>query len=440
MPDNAIKINNLSKYYRLYDYPQDRVKEALNPFNKRYHKKHYALRNINLTIERGDILGIVGRNGCGKSTLLKVITKVLQPNEGEVLVNGKITALLELGAGFNPEFTGIENIYFYAQVLGLSPDEIEEKLSDIIEFAELGKYLYQPVKTYSSGMKSRLGFSVAAHVEPDILVLDEVLAVGDALFRRKCYAKMKEFFNAGKTVLYVSHDVNSVNELCNRAILIHGAKILMEGTPKRVTKYYEKLLFAKNESIPEVIEEIQGFKGPDIKVKKAKTKNKECESGSYFIPGFDSKEIVKYTNAAVRITTPVIRNMDGDVVNVLVTGESYSYDYEVKFDTDASRVSFGFGIKTERGEKITGASLQKADRCIDTVSRGDSFSVKWTFRCSLLAGNYFTDNGVSEIVNGERVFLTRLVDAVVFKVASSSGSMLSGLVDLQQVIEYRKVN
>jgi len=243
MGDVAIKLNGVSKFYKLYDQPKDRLKEALHIFNKKYHKPFYALKNINLEIKKGDILGVVGRNGCGKSTLLKLITGVLQPDDGNISVKGKITALLELGAGFNPEFTGIDNIEFYAKILGISDLEFKEKLPQIVAFAELGDFLYQPVKTYSSGMKSRLGFSVAVHVDPEILILDEVLAVGDALFKRKCYAKMEEFFKAGKTIIYVSHDSNSVNQLCNRAVLIHEGNIIMDGAPNEVTKFYEKLLF-----------------------------------------------------------------------------------------------------------------------------------------------------------------------------------------------------
>ena len=186
MNDIAIKLQGISKYYKLYNMPKDRLKEALHPFNKKYHKRFYVLNDLNIEIMKGDILGVVGRNGCGKSTLLKLITGVLQSNGGKVSVNGKITALLELGVGFNPEFTGIDNIKFYSKILGITEEDLQIKLPLIADFAELGEFLYQPVKTYSSGMKARLGFSVAVHVDPEILILDEVLAVGDALFRRKC--------------------------------------------------------------------------------------------------------------------------------------------------------------------------------------------------------------------------------------------------------------
>ena len=246
----VISLKGVSKFYKLYQANKDRLKEALHPLGKKYHRDYYAIRALNLEVRRGEVLGIVGRNGCGKSTLLKLVSKVLQPNEGEIRVSGKVTALLELGAGFNPEFTGRENIRFYSTILGLSIKEIEQLTPAIIEFAELGQFIDQPVKTYSSGMKSRLGFAVAVHVEPDILILDEVLAVGDAAFKRKCFAKMEEFFKAGKTVLFVSHDANSVNKLCTRAVLLHGGNIILDGEPKDVTRFYEKLAYAKESDHP----------------------------------------------------------------------------------------------------------------------------------------------------------------------------------------------
>ena len=184
MSDIAISIKNVSKYYKLYNSPKDRLKESLSFSNKQYHKKFYATQNLSLDIKKGEILGIVGKNGSGKSTLLKLITSVLTPDEGSIKVNGKISALLELGSGFNPEFTGIENIFFYGTILGFSKQEMEAKLDDIIAFADIGDFIYQPLKSYSSGMKSRLGFAVAIHIEPEILILDEVLSVGDVLFQR----------------------------------------------------------------------------------------------------------------------------------------------------------------------------------------------------------------------------------------------------------------
>ena len=212
MTEPVVSLDGVTKNYKLYSSPQDRLKEALHPFHKIYHNNFTALDRIDLTIDAGEILGIVGRNGSGKSTLLKIISRVLVPSEGELQTRGKLAALLELGAGFNPEFTGLQNISFYATILGLNDQEIALRHQDIIEFADIGEHLNQPIKTYSSGMRSRLAFAVAAHVDPDILILDEVLAVGDVLFRRKCFAVMERLFKSGKTIIYVSHDTNSINQ------------------------------------------------------------------------------------------------------------------------------------------------------------------------------------------------------------------------------------
>ena len=206
MDDAVIKLEGVSKYYRLYGSPRDRLKEALSPFGKMYHERFYATKNIDLEVKKGEILGVVGENGCGKSTLLKLITGVLVPSEGKVTVRGKITALLELDAGLNPEYTGVQNIYFYGAIIGYSREEMEQKYDEIVEFADIGKFIYQPLKTYSSGMKSRLGFALAVSVDPDIFIVDEVLAVGDMYFRRKCYNKIHELFEKGRTVMFVSHD------------------------------------------------------------------------------------------------------------------------------------------------------------------------------------------------------------------------------------------
>ena len=244
----AISLKNVSKYYKLYDDPTYRLKEALSLTKKEFHQKFYATKNFSLDIKKGEILGIVGKNGSGKSTLLKLITSVLSPDEGSIEINGKISALLELGSGFNPEFTGLQNISFYGTILGFSKKEMDEKIDDIIAFADIGTFIEQPLKTYSSGMKSRLAFSVAVHIEPEILILDEVLSVGDIYFKRKAYDKMQTFFESGKTIIYVSHSAGEVNRLCTRAIMLHDGEILMDGEPKEVTKYYEKYLFAKGEN------------------------------------------------------------------------------------------------------------------------------------------------------------------------------------------------
>lgn len=237
-----IEAKKLTKMYKLYDNPKDRFKETFSLTKKKYHKEFYALKDMNFQIFKGETVGIVGRNGSGKSTLLKMLTGVLNPSDGEMKVNGKISALLELGAGFNMEYTGIENIYLNGTIMGISRKEMESKLGDIIAFADIGDHIHQPVKTYSSGMFVRLAFAVAINVEPDILIVDEALAVGDTRFQLKCMDKFVEFMEQGKTVLFVSHDINSIKRFCKRTIWINNGVMIMDGKTDEVTDNYVDFL------------------------------------------------------------------------------------------------------------------------------------------------------------------------------------------------------
>ena len=238
----AIQVRDLNKIYKLYDRPMDRLKEALGLSRKKRYKEHYALRNINMDIRQGETVGIIGTNGSGKSTILKIITGVLNPTSGNVEVNGRISALLELGAGFNMEYNGIENIYLNGTMIGFSKEEIDGKLEGILDFADIGDYVYQPVKTYSSGMFVRLAFAVAINIDPEILIVDEALSVGDVFFQAKCYHKFEEFKKMGKTILFVSHDLSSVSKYCDRVVLLNRGEKLAEGSPKEMIDIYKQVL------------------------------------------------------------------------------------------------------------------------------------------------------------------------------------------------------
>lgn len=456
--DIVISTKNLFKIYRLYNAPQDRLKEALHPRRRKYHKDFYALKDISLEIKRGEVIGIVGKNGSGKSTLLKIISKVLTPTNGEVMVKGKISSLLELGSGFNPELTGMENIFFYGTILGFSEDKIKSRLADIIEFADIGDFIYQPLKTYSSGMRARLAFAVAINVDPDILILDEVLAVGDALFRRKCYARMEQFFKGQKTVLFVSHSVSDVNELCTKAVLIDQGEIILEGPTKEVTTQYERLLFAKpqdqlmirnaikvfqftenhnsdpsvitnNKTIPSIE---QPNKSEARKEELARPSEIKNESKSYYLPDLISKSRLEYRNYNVDISNISIRNLHGKIVNVLIPGEEYELSYEVQFGIPAKGISFGMMFKTEKGMVLSGSTSHKSGLSLMDADEGQTICVKWKFVCNLLNGMYYTNIGILSFVEGERITLNRIVDALVFKVYNSDISNYNGLVFFNQ--------
>ena len=249
MTDVAISVNHVSKVYKLYDNPMDRLKESLGLSRKKKYKEHYALNGISFEIKKGETVGIIGTNGSGKSTILKIITGVLNPTSGSVQVDGRISALLELGAGFNMEYTGLENVYLNGTMLGFSKEEIDARLQDILDFADIGEFIHQPVKTYSSGMFVRLAFAVAINIDPEILIVDEALSVGDIFFQSKCFRKFEEFKERGKTILLVSHDLSSISKYCDRVILLNKGNKVSEGSPKVVVDEYKKILANKSEGV-----------------------------------------------------------------------------------------------------------------------------------------------------------------------------------------------
>ncbi|MBO0470848.1 ABC transporter ATP-binding protein [Enterococcus sp. DIV0242_7C1] len=320
MAEYAIDIQNITKTYNMYKKPSDRFKEALNPLKKSYHDLFYALKDVTMQIEKGEMIGFVGENGSGKSTILKIITGVLTPTSGTMKIDGKISALLELGSGFNPEYSGYENIFLNGMVLGFSREEMEERVDDVIQFADIGDHLYQPVKTYSSGMFVRLAFAVAINVDPDILIVDEALAVGDLEFQLKCMEKFTEIKNSGKTILFVSHDVNSIRRFCDRTFWLKNGEIVESGDTMDVTTNYEN--FLKKKSIKTVDREktIQNEETvPDIiEIEKATLLNSALEPLD--IVTQDEKVILKieYTVKNDTIKSPVcgvaIRTVDNNYV------------------------------------------------------------------------------------------------------------------------------
>jgi lipopolysaccharide transport system ATP-binding protein len=462
MSDTAIKIKNLSKVYKLYDRNIDRLKEAVNPFKKKYYRPFYALKNINLTIKKGEILGVIGRNGAGKSTLLKIITGVLTPTGGSCIVSGKISPLLGLSTGFNPELTGLENIYLNGTIKGFSKKEMDSRLDNILSFAEIGEYIKQPVKTYSSGMSARLGFAVAINIDPEILIIDEVLSVGDELFKRKCYAKMEELFNTGCTVLYVSHAIDSINDICSQAILIDRGEQILEGLPKLVTAHYLKYLYAKpedkistrnkiirlnkdekrKEEFSANISPVDTKTVPEEKeLPRPENKTTESRQRAFYIPNFNPKSTVVTKNIDVDIFDMHIRTLDGKKVNALVTHEEYIYSYKVKFGMPVEIINFGMGIKSEKGIPLSWMIYPGVNRYLDEkIQKGDSFCIDWRFKCLLHTGNYFIDSGLRSKKNEEIIILAKISDAVAFKVQSgdSKSKQKGGIFDPFQYVEINK--
>lgn len=320
MSKYAIEIQNLTKTYQMYAKPQDRLKEALHPLKKKYHDIFYALKDVNIYVEEGEMIGFIGENGSGKSTLLKIITGVLTPTDGTVEINGKIAALLELGSGFNPEYSGYDNIYLNGMVLGFSKEEIDAMVDNIIAFADIGSHIMQPVKTYSSGMFVRLAFAVAINVDPDILIIDEALAVGDLEFQLKCMEKFTEFRNAGKTILFVSHDINAVRRFCDRVYWLKDGEVVEEGDTMEVTENYDNFLKKKSiKTVDREVNKIEEHSAVDIvTVKSAELLNKDYTPAEMVVQ--DQPVVVKvvYDVKNEQIKKPVlgiaIRTVDNHYV------------------------------------------------------------------------------------------------------------------------------
>ena len=433
MSDIAIKIEGLSKIYPLYPSPQARFKEALHPFRKKYHNDYYALKDISLEVKKGETMGILGRNGAGKSTLLKIITGVLTPSSGIVKVNGRLSSLLELGAGFNPEMTGVENIYFYGTIHDLTRKEVDAKFQDIVEFADIGEYIHQIVKSYSSGMFARLAFAAAIIIDPDILIVDEALAVGDIMFQRKCITRMMTLKKKGKTIIFVSHSEQQVIELCDRALMIHQGKLMLDGDAKKVCDHYLKIL--NLESLDLDIEKAkeaflnspstQKKSGSNYEIKQSSLEkvNFSSESESkdvkeYFDKSILPKSRIEYEPRGAKISDVKITTLDGRKVNVLNSGKEYIYSYKVKIFEKLKNVQLAMLIKTTNGIGLGGGAYPNPVKYIDEIEAGES-SANWYFKANFSQGVYFTNAGLMASSGDDYGYLHRIIDAYAFKIIAN---------------------
>ncbi len=435
--DVAISVRDLSKCFQIYDKPRDRLLQMFVRGHKKFYREFWALKNVSFDIRRGETVGIVGRNGSGKSTLLQVICGTLNPTSGSVTTHGRIAALLELGSGFNPEFTGRENVYLNASVLGLSDAEIDARYDEIVAFAGIGDFISQPVKTYSSGMLVRLAFAVAINVDPEILVVDEALSVGDELFQRKCFARIEAIRAKGATILFVSHSGSTIVDLCDTAILMDGGDKLLEGVPKQIVGRYQKLLYAPPDKQAEVREQIQRAEesrlnlGVDnVHSEHAQALLPEAEEQERFDSSLKPSSTIEYESNGALIESVEIRTLGDRRVNILLRGREYRYVYAVRFLEAASNVRFGMLIKTLNGIELGGAvSSPTTQIALERVAAGTVYKVEFRFSCSLNAGLYFLNAGVAGAINGEERYLHRLLDVSMFRVQSSEHDMATGIVD-----------
>jgi len=424
----ALRVDNVSKQYRIYATPADRLKETLSRGRMKRHKEFWALKDISFEIEKGTTTGIVGPNGSGKSTLLQIITGTVEPTHGEVWQEGRIAALLELGAGFNPEFTGIENVFMNASLLGFSRRETESLLPEIERFAEIGEFLHQPVKTYSSGMYVRLAFSIAISASPDILIVDEALAVGDAVFQHRCMRRIKEMQENGVTIFFVSHDPNAVRALCSRAILLNGGRMIADGQPPDVLNRYQKIIMAREEAFEAAA--AQPGKGP--------------ESASHEPTADDESPLEAHADPLLR---PLFRHGDGTAevlavdlldanaqrVEMIESGEAVALRFRVRFDKEVDDPVCGFLIRNRHGIHLYGTNTDLQGLQFGVVKTGEVLEITFRFECWLAPESYSITVAAHSL---DAISFDWLDGALFFRVIS--GKTMEGVANLHASVAARR--
>lgn len=409
--DSVIEIKNISKIYNLYNKPSDRLKEALFARQSR-HTEFAALNDVSFNVNKGEILGIIGKNGSGKSTILKIITSVLTPTSGECIVKGKIAALLELGAGFNMEYTGIENIYLNGQMIGFSKEEMDKKLQDIIDFADIGEHIYQPVKTYSSGMFARLAFSVAISVDPDILIVDEALSVGDVFFQNKCYRRFEEFRERGKTILFVTHDMGSVIRYCNRCVLLNAGKKVAEGKPQEMVDLYKRIMVGQWNENEESSEETSSIQSSNVK-------NDQLWKDQIST----NPDIEVYGDGRADIIDFGIFSDTGDIGNNVYKGDYYSIKMRVRINEDNLNPIFAFKLRDIKGTELTGTNTMLEDIDTSQCKKGDIVTITFRQKQYLQPGQYLVSLGCTAFEGDQFVVYCRNYNCCVLGVVAQKGTI-----------------
>lgn len=434
MSEVAIRVDDVSKLYKLYDKPSDRLKESLGLTRKKLYKEHYALHNVSFDVKRGETVGIIGTNGSGKSTILKIITGVLNPSGGHVEIDGRISALLELGAGFNMEYTGIENIYLNGTMIGFSREEIDAKMQDILDFADIGDFVHQPVKTYSSGMFVRLAFAVAINIDPEILIVDEALSVGDVFFQAKCYKKFEDFKKMGKTILFVSHDLSSISKYCDRVVLLNRGKKLAEGTPKEMVSMYKRIMVNqdKAEEIAAHQMDMSSFEEDDEK----EIKEAACE-GQWKNHYNLNPDVDEYGNGAAEIEDFAIIDENGNYTNAIVKGTRFRLKSKVKFKQDVHDPIFTYTFKNIQGVAITGTNTMYEKKDVPLAKEGETYVATFEQDMFLQGGEYLLSMSCTGYRDGEFQVYHRLYDVCNVTVVSDKNTV--GFYDMNSVTTVEKI-
>lgn len=442
--DNSLEVSHLTKIYKLYDKPSDRLRESLGLSRKKRSRDLYALQDVSFTVRRGETVGIIGTNGSGKSTILKIITGVLSPTAGSVSVNGRISALLELGAGFNMEYTGIENVYLNGTMMGFTREEIDERLDDILRFADIGEFVNQPCKTYSSGMFVRLAFAVAINIDPDILIVDEALSVGDVFFQAKCYHKFEEFKKQGKTILFVSHDLGSISRYCDRVVVLNKGVKRAEGGPKEMVDLYKKILVnLEDGSDKEIIvsekkELIESYDCAET-IKNDISSCKPETSGNIQVGSLRrNPNTLEYGNGSAEIIRIRILDENGLETETIRKGSEFSIEMVVRYYQSLESPIAAFTIKNLQGVDLCGTNTMIEHVSPARVVSGDLYHYIFRQRMDLQGGEYLVSFGCTGFHDGEFQVFHRLYDILSLAVISDKNSV--GIYDMNARCTVKKIS
>ena len=422
----AISVQGVSKIYKLYDKPIDRLKEAVSLTHKSYHRDFFALSDISFDVKKGETVGIIGTNGSGKSTILKIITGVLSPTTGTAEVSGNISALLELGAGFNSEYTGLENIYMNGTMMGFSRQEMERRMDDILRFADIGDFVNQPVKTYSSGMFVRLAFALAINVDPEILIVDEALSVGDVFFQAKCYRRMEEMMKNGTTILMVSHDMGSIIKYCDKVVLLNRGHFVAQGEAGKMVDLYKKILANQTDELAEALieqkKEALGLPAGEVHSDKSMKERMNL-----------NPEVQEYGDGRASFEDFGTLDARGNVTNLLLKGEMFTIRERIRFHAPIENPIFTYTLRDKKGTDITGTNTLFEGTEIKPVKDGDVYTVSFRQKMNLQGGEYLLSMSCTGYENGEHVVYHRLYNVLSLTVISNKNTV--GFYDMGSEVE-----
>lgn len=422
----AISVQGVSKIYKLYDKPIDRLKEAVSLTHKSYHRDFFALSDISFDVKKGETVGIIGTNGSGKSTILKIITGVLSPTTGTAEVSGNISALLELGAGFNSEYTGLENIYMNGTMMGFSREEMQRRMDDILRFADIGDFVNQPVKTYSSGMFVRLAFALAINVDPEILIVDEALSVGDVFFQAKCYRRMEEMMKNGTTILMVSHDMGSIIKYCDKVVLLNRGHFVAQGEAGKMVDLYKKILANQTDELAEALieqkKEALGLPAGEVHSDKSMKERMNL-----------NPEVQEYGDGRASFEDFGTLDARGNVTNLLLKGEMFTIRERIRFHAPIEMPIFTYTLRDKKGTDITGTNTMFEGADIKPVKDGDVYTVSFRQKMNLQGGEYLLSMSCTGYENGEHVVYHRLYNVLSLTVISNKNTV--GFYDMDSEVE-----